>query len=133
VETSQRIVDTIFGALHLVAASQGTMNNVSFGRAGDGKKPAVTYYETIGGGAGAGPDFHGASGVHTHMTNTRLTDPEVLEARYPVRINRFAIRRGSGGNGKYHGGNGIIREIEFLEPLQVSLLTGRRKYAPYGS
>lgn len=132
VETSQRIVDTIFGALHLVAASQGTMNNVSFGRAGDGKKPAVTYYETIGGGAGAGPDFHGASGVHTHMTNTRLTDPEVLEARYPVRINRFAIRRGSGGNGKYHGGNGIIREIEFLEPLQVSLLTGRRKYAPYG-
>ncbi len=132
VETSQRIVDTILGALALVAASQGTMNNVSFGREGDGKKPAIAYYETIGGGSGAGADFHGASGVHTHMTNTRLTDPEVLEARYPVKINRFTIRRGSGGDGKYRGGDGIIREIEFLEPLHVSLLTGRRKYAPYG-
>ncbi|MCE5213377.1 MAG: hydantoinase B/oxoprolinase family protein [Methanobacterium sp.] len=132
VETSQRIVDTIFGALGLVAASQGTMNNVSFGREGDETKPAVAYYETIGGGSGAGEDFPGASAVHTHMTNTRLTDPEVLEARYPIRINEFVIRRGSGGDGKYHGGDGIIREIEFLETLNVSLLTGRRNYAPYG-
>jgi len=132
VETSQRIVDVIFGALGAAAASQGTMNNFSFGRAAAEGRTAVTCYETIGGGAGAGNGFHGADAVHTHMTNTRLTDPEVLEARYPVRISRFAVRRGSGGRGKYCGGDGIVREMEFLEPLLVSLLTGRRVYPPYG-
>ena len=126
VETSQRIVDVIFGALGTVAASQGTMNNLTFGSERFG------YYETIGGGAGAGADFDGADAVHTHMTNTRLTDPEVLEARYPVRLRRFAIRRGSGGAGRHAGGNGIVREIEFLVPLELTLLTGRRVSAPYG-
>ncbi|HVN85315.1 MAG TPA: hydantoinase B/oxoprolinase family protein [Candidatus Binatia bacterium] len=126
VETSQRIVDVIFGALKTVAASQGTMNNLTFGNARFG------YYETIGGGAGAGPDFGGADAVHTHMTNTRLTDPEVLEARYPVRVRRFAIRRGSGGNGRQRGGDGIVREIEFRAALELSLLTGRRTSSPYG-
>ncbi len=126
VETSQRIVDAIFGALGVAAASQGTMNNLSFGNQRFG------YYETIGGGAGAGPGFEGADAIHTHMTNTRLTDPEILEARYPVRLRQFAIRRGSGGTGRHCGGNGIIREIEFLEPLEVSLLTQRRSSSPYG-
>jgi 5-oxoprolinase (ATP-hydrolysing) len=126
VETSQRIVDCIFGALGVVAASQGTMNNLSFGNESFG------YYETIAGGAGAGPTFDGADAVHTHMTNTRLTDPEVLEDRYPVRLRRFTIRRGSGGAGRHHGGDGIVREIEFLEPLDVSLLTQRRTRRPYG-
>jgi 5-oxoprolinase (ATP-hydrolysing) len=126
VETSQRIVDVIFGALETVAASQGTMNNVTFGNR------AFGYYETIGGGAGAGPDFEGADAVHTHMTNTRLTDPEVLEDRYPVRLRRFAVRRGSGGAGARQGGNGIVREIEFLAPVELSLLTSRRGSSPYG-
>ena len=126
VETSQRIVDAIFGALGMVAASQGTMNNLSFGSGQFG------YYETIGGGAGAGPGFDGAGAIHTHMTNTRLTDPEVLEDRYPVRLRRFAIRRDSGGQGKWRGGDGILREMEFLTPLKVSLLTQRRTRAPYG-
>ena len=126
VETSQRIVDVIFGALGTVAASQGTMNNFTFGNQRFG------YYETIGGGAGAGPDFDGADAVHTHMTNTRLTDPEVLEARYPVRLRRFAVRRRSGGAGRHRGGDGIVRELEFLAPLELSLLTGRRTSAPYG-
>ncbi len=132
VETSQRIVDVIFGALGVVAASQGTMNNFTFGRpAGEGRA-AIGYYETIGGGAGAGPEFDGADAVHTHMTNTRLTDPEVLEDRYPVRLRLFAIRRGSGGRGRQRGGDGIVRQIEFLEPLEVSLLTSRRTTRPYG-
>ena len=126
VETSQRIVDAVFGALGVVAASQGTMNNVAFGNKRFG------YYETIGGGAGAGPDFDGASAVQVHMTNTRLTDPEVLEDRYPVRLRRFAIRRGSGGDGKHRGGDGIVREIEFLQPLELSLLTQRRTRPPFG-
>jgi 5-oxoprolinase (ATP-hydrolysing) len=126
VETSQRIVDAIFGALGVVAAGQGTMNNVIFGDRNFG------YYETIGGGSGAGPGFDGADAVHTHMTNTRLTDPEVLEDRYPVRLRRFAIRRGSGGAGRYRGGDGMIREIEFLAPLELSLLTQRRLRQPYG-
>jgi len=126
VETSQRIVDVIFGALGTMAAAQGTMNNLAFGSARFG------YYETIGGGAGAGPGFDGASAVHTHMTNTRLTDPEVFEDRYPVRLRRFAIRRHSGGEGRFRGGDGIIRELEFTEPLSVSLLTQRRLRAPYG-
>jgi len=126
VETSQRIVDCIFGALRVVAASQGTMNNLAFGQERFG------YYETIGGGAGAGPHFDGADAVHTHMTNTRLTDAEVLEDRYPVRLRRFATRRGSGGRGAHRGGDGIVREIEFLEALNVSLLTQRRTRRPYG-
>ncbi len=126
VETSQRVVDCIFGALGAVAASQGTMNNLLMGNDRFG------YYETICGGAGAGMSFHGADAVHTHMTNTRLTDPEVLESRYPVRLVRFAIRPGSGGTGQYCGGCGVIREIEFLEPLEVSIISQRRTRAPYG-
>jgi len=126
VETSQRVVDVLLGALGVVAASQGTMNNLSFGDASFG------YYETLGGGAGAGPEFHGASGVHTHMTNSRITDPEVLEARFPVRVRRFAIRQGSGGAGRHHGGEGLLREFEFLSPQQVSLISERRTTRPYG-
>lgn len=126
VETSQRIVDTIFGALQMVAASSGTMNNVLIG------DETFGYYETICGGSGAGPDFHGTDAVHTNMTNTRLTDPEVLESRYPVRLHQFSIRDNSGGKGKFNGGNGVIRKIEFLKPLNVSLLTQRRTVAPYG-
>jgi 5-oxoprolinase (ATP-hydrolysing) len=126
VETSQRIVDVLLGALEKAAASQGTMNNVAFGDASFG------YYETIGGGAGAGPGFDGASGVHTHMTNTRITDPEVLEARHPVRLLEFQLRRGSGGVGRWRGGDGLVRRYEFLAPLTVSLLTERRETAPYG-
>ncbi|MFN3153276.1 hydantoinase B/oxoprolinase family protein [Bremerella sp.] len=127
VETSQRIVDVLLGALGMAAASQGTMNNLTFGDATFG------YYETICGGAGATRNAPGASAVHTHMTNTRLTDAEVFELRFPARIRRFAIRRGSGGLGHHQGGDGIIREIEFLKSLDVSLLTQRRgPYAPYG-
>jgi 5-oxoprolinase (ATP-hydrolysing) len=126
VETSQRIVDVLLGALEKAAASQGTMNNIAFGDASFG------YYETIGGGAGAGPGFDGASGVHTHMTNTRITDPEVLEARHPVRLLEFRLRRGSGGAGRWRGGDGLVRRYEFLAPLTVSLLTERRETAPYG-
>jgi len=126
VETSQRIVDVLLGALGIVAASQGTMNNVAFGDAKFG------YYETIGGGAGAGQGFDGASGVHTHMTNTRITDAEVLEARHPVRLLRFALRRGSGGAGRWRGGDGLERYYEFLAPVTVSLLGERRAIAPWG-
>jgi 5-oxoprolinase (ATP-hydrolysing) len=126
VETSQRVVDILLGAFGRAAASQGTMNNVSFGQDSFG------YYETIAGGAGAGPSFAGASAVHTHMTNTRITDPEVIEQRFPVRIQEFSVRRGSGGAGRYRGGDGICREYEFLEPLTVSLLTERRLRAPFG-
>lgn len=127
VETSQRVVDVLLGALQMAAASQGTMNNLTFGDATFG------YYETICGGAGATQNAPGASAVHTHMTNTRLTDPEVFELRFPARIRRFTIRRGSGGSGQHRGGDGIVREIEFLRPLDVSLLTQRRgPYAPYG-
>ncbi len=127
VETSQRIVDVLLGALGVAAASQGTMNNVLMG------DETFGYYETIGGGSGATPDADGADAVHTHMTNTRITDPEVLESRLPVRLHRFTIRRGSGGVGAHRGGDGIIREFEFLKPLIVSLLTGRRTVAPYGA
>jgi 5-oxoprolinase (ATP-hydrolysing) len=126
VETSQRIVDVLLGALGVVAASQGTMNNVAFGDARFG------YYETIGGGAGAGEGFDGASGVHTHMTNTRITDAEVLEARHPVRLVSFALRRGSGGAGRWRGGDGLVREYAFRAPVTVSLLGERRTTAPYG-
>jgi 5-oxoprolinase (ATP-hydrolysing) len=126
VETSQRLVDTLLEALHVAGCSQGTMNNVSFGDARFG------YYETVAGGSGAGPGFNGASGVHTHMTNTSSTDPEVLEHRYPVRLRRFAIRRGSGGAGRWCGGDGLVREIEFLAPLELSILSQHRVSAPYG-
>ena len=126
VETSQRIVDCIFGALGKVAAGQGTMNNLLMGNERFG------YYETICGGAGAGDGFDGADAVHTHMTNTRMTDPEVLESRVPVRLIRFEIRSGSGGAGRYRGGCGVLREFEFLEPLDVSILSQRRATQPYG-
>lgn len=126
VETSQRVVDTLLKALGLAACSQGTMNNLLFGNARFG------YYETVCGGAGAGPGFHGASAVHTHMTNTRITDPEVLEHRYPVLVDRFAIRAGSGGRGRWHGGDGVVRELTFLDRMSVSLLTQHRAERPYG-
>ncbi len=126
VETSQRVVDVLLGAIGRAAASQGTMNNVAFG------DETFGYYETIGGGAGAGPGFDGASGVHTHMTNTRITDPEILETRHPVRLVAFALRRGSGGAGRFRGGDGLVRRYRFLAPLTASLLTERRVRAPYG-
>ncbi len=126
VETSQRVVDVLLGALGLAAASQGTMNNISFGT------DAYAYYETIGGGAGAGPDFPGASAVHTHMTNTRITDPEVIEARFPVRMLEFSVRTGSGGKGYQPGGDGLVRRFETLEPMTLSVLTERRNRGPYG-
>jgi 5-oxoprolinase (ATP-hydrolysing) len=126
VETSQCITDALLAALGACAASQGTMNNLSFGN------DRYQYYETICGGAGAGPGFDGASAVQTHMTNSRLTDPEVLEWRYPVRLRRFAIRQDSGGHGEFRGGDGVVREIEFLEPMHASILSGRRRVAPFG-
>lgn len=126
VETSQRLVDTLLKALGIVACSQGTMNNVVFGNERFG------YYETLCGGCGAGSGFPGASAVHSHMTNTAITDPEVLEHRYPVRLERFAIRVGSGGAGQFRGGDGVIRELTFLEPVSVSLLSQHRREAPYG-
>ena len=126
VETSQAITDTLFGALGILAASQGTMNNFTFGN------EQLQYYETICGGAGAGPDFTGASAIHTHMTNSRLTDPEILELRYPVLLQRFLIRRGSGGAGQRRGGDGVIREIEFREPMQAGILSTRRRTLPFG-
>jgi 5-oxoprolinase (ATP-hydrolysing) len=126
VETSQRLVDTLVKALRLAACSQGTMNNLLFGNERFG------FYETVCGGAGAGPGFQGASAVHTHMTNTRITDPEVLEHRYPVRLERFAIRAGSGGAGRFRGGDGAVRELTFLEPMSLSLLSQHRVEAPYG-
>lgn len=132
VETSQRIVDVLFGALGVVAASQGTMNNFLFGRAASGSVGGFGYYETIGGGAGAGPGFAGASAVHTHMTNTRITDAEVLETRYPARVEEFSIRRDSGGAGRFRGGDGLCRQIRFLAPVEISLITNRRLTRPYG-
>ncbi|QDV24055.1 hydantoinase B/oxoprolinase family protein [Aureliella helgolandensis] len=124
VETSQRVVDVLLGALGAAAASQGTMNNLLFGNAHFG------FYETLCGGAGATRGADGASGVHTHMTNTRLTDPEILESQYPVRLREFCLRVGSGGAGRWQGGNGVRRAIEFLEPVELSLLTSRRTGPP---
>lgn len=126
VETSQCIVDTLFGAVQAVAASQGTCNNFTFGNAN------YQYYETICGGAGAGSGFDGASAVHTHMTNTYLTDPEVLEWRFPVILEQFAIRKNSGGKGKFNGGDGVIRRIRFLEAVVVNIISSHRKIPPYG-
>ncbi len=125
-EVSQRLTDTMLKALGLVACSQGTMNNLLFGNDSFG------YYETIGGGVGAGPGFHGQDAVHQHMTNTRITDTEIMELRYPVRIDRFSIRTGSGGTGEWNGGEGIHRQLTFLEPVRITLLAQHRKIAPYG-
>jgi 5-oxoprolinase (ATP-hydrolysing) len=126
VETSQIITDALFGALGVLAASEGTMNNFTFGNANH------QYYETICGGAGAGKGFAGASAVQTHMTNSRLTDPEVLESRFPVLVEEFAIRDCSGGKGQWPGGNGVIRRIRFREAMTASLLSGRRRTRPFG-
>jgi len=126
VETSQYVTDTLFGALQAVAASQGTVNNFTFGN------ERYQYYETICGGSGAGDGFHGTSAVHVHMTNTRLTDPEVLEWRFPVRLDSFEIRRGSGGEGKWRGGDGVIRKVRFLEPMTAAILSSHRRVPPYG-
>ncbi len=125
-EVSQAITDTLYGALGILAASQGTMNNFVYGN--------ETYqnYETICGGTGAGPDHPGTSAVHSHMTNTRMTDPEVVEWRFPVRLESFAIKRGSGGRGRYSGGDGVIREMRFLEPMTATILSSHRETAPYG-
>ena len=125
-EVSQRLTDTLIKALELAACSQGTMNNLLFGNDKFG------YYETICGGTGAGNGFSGHDAVHQHMTNTRITDPEIMEWRYPVRLKKFEIRKGSGGDGKWKGGNGVIREIEFLESLELTILSQHRKEAPYG-
>ena len=124
VEVSQAVTDTLFGALGAQAAAQGTMNNLNFGN------ETYQYYETICGGSGAGPGHDGTSAVHTHMTNTRLTDPEVLEWRYPVVLESFTVRRGSGGRGKWNGGDGTLRMIRFLEKMDCSLLTGHRRVPP---
>ncbi len=126
VETSQAIVDLLYGALGVLADSQGTMNNFTFGDAD------CQYYETIAGGAGAGPGFDGASGVQTHMTNSRLTDPEVLESRLPVLLREFRYRRGSGGSGRWHGGDGLVRRVEFRRPLEAAILANNRRHAPRG-
>ena len=126
VETSQAITDTLFGALGVAAESQGTMNNILFGN------DRHQYYETVCGGAGAGPGYHGTSAVHTNMTNTRLTDPEILEWRYPVVLESFGVNRGSGGAGRWRGGDGTLRRIRFLEKMELTVLSHHRLIAPYG-
>jgi 5-oxoprolinase (ATP-hydrolysing) len=126
VETSQVVVDALYGALGVMAGAQGTMNNFTFG---DARRQ---YYETICGGSGAGADFDGTDAVQTHMTNSRLTDPEVLEARYPVLVDAFSIRRGSGGAGAHRGGDGVVRKIAFREPMTATLLSNRRRVPPFG-
>jgi 5-oxoprolinase (ATP-hydrolysing) len=126
VETSQAVTNCLFGALGALAAAQGTMNNLNFGNA------RYQYYETICSGSPAGPGFNGTDAVHTHMTNTRLTDPEVLEFRYPVMLEDFHIRKGSGGKGKWHAGDGIRRTIRFLEKMDCTILSGHRRVPPFG-
>jgi 5-oxoprolinase (ATP-hydrolysing) len=126
VETSQCITDALYGALGVMAASYGTMNNFTFGN------DRYQYYETISGGSGAGEGFDGTDTVQCHMTNSRLTDPEVLEWRFPVRIVEHSIRKGSGGEGKWHGGNGATRRLRFLEPMTAAILAGHRRIPPYG-
>lgn len=126
-EVSQAIADTLYGALGVIAGSQGTMNNFVYGN------DNYQNYETICGGTGAGDGFHGTSAVHSHMTNTRMTDPEVLETRFPVRLDEFSIRKGSGGGGKFQGGDGIIRRLRFLEPTTVTVLSSHRKVPPHGA
>ncbi|KAI0509413.1 hydantoinase B/oxoprolinase [Xylaria bambusicola] len=136
VMTSQRVTDVIFKAFEACAASQGDCNNLTFGFGGNlsGEKEVkgFGYYETIAGGSGAGPTWEGTSGVHTHMTNTRITDSEVFERRYPVLLREFSIRKGSGGKGQHRGGDGVVRDIEFRIPVQASILSERRVYRPYG-
>ncbi|MGP3974867.1 hydantoinase B/oxoprolinase family protein [Streptomyces sp. 8N114] len=126
VETSQAVTGALYAALGVQAEGSGTMNNVTFGN------DRVQYYETVASGSGAGDGFDGADAVQTHMTNSRLTDPEVLEFRYPVRVEDFHVRRGSGGTGRWRGGDGVVRRLRFLEPVTVALLTGHRRVAPYG-
>lgn len=126
VETSQAVTGALYAALGVQAEGSGTMNNVTFGN------DRVQYYETVASGSGAGDGFDGADAVQTHMTNSRLTDPEVLEFRYPVRVEDFRLRADSGGDGRWHGGDGVIRKLRFLEPVTVALLTGHRRVAPYG-
>lgn len=125
-EISQAITDCLYGALGLLASSQGTMNNFLYGN------DVYQNYETICGGTGAGPDHDGTSAVHSHMTNTRMTDPEVLELRFPVRVEAFAIRRGSGGRGRFCGGDGVVRRLRFLEPMTATILSSHRVTEPYG-
>jgi 5-oxoprolinase (ATP-hydrolysing) len=126
VETSTCITNALYGALGVMAASQGTMNNFTFGNA------QYQYYETISGGSGAGDGFDGTDVVQTNMTNSRLTDPEILEFRFPVRLESYAIRSGSGGAGRWHGGNGGVRQLRFLEPMTAAILSNNRLYAPFG-
>ncbi|MGB1161140.1 MAG: hydantoinase B/oxoprolinase family protein, partial [Alphaproteobacteria bacterium] len=126
-EVSQAIAEALYGALQVMAGSQGTMNNFVYGN------ERLQNYETICGGTGAGPDFDGASAVHSHMTNTRMTDPEVLERRFPVRVEQFAIRGGSGGEGQHRGGDGIVRQLRFLEDMTVTVLTSNRIRQPHGA
>ena len=126
VETSQCITDALYGALGVMAAAQGTMNNFTFGN------ERYQYYETISGGSGAGEGFDGTDTVQCHMTNSRLTDPEVLEWRFPVRIDEHAIRKGSGGAGKWHGGNGATRRVRFLEPMTAAILSNGRHRGAFG-
>jgi 5-oxoprolinase (ATP-hydrolysing) len=126
VETSQAVTGALYAVLRAQAEGSGTMNNVTFGN------DRVQYYETVASGSGAGEGFDGADAVQTHMTNSRLTDPEILEWRYPVRVEQFRIRRGSGGDGQWRGGCGVERRIRFLEPMTVALLSGHRRVAPYG-
>lgn len=126
VETSQCIVDALYGALGVLSASQGTMNNLTFGDS------RLQYYETIAGGAGAGPDFDGCDAVQTHMTNSRLTDPEILESKFPVLVREFSIRKGTGGRGLHRGGDGTIRRLEFRAPMSGALLANHRRVAPFG-
>lgn len=134
VETSQRIVEGLVAALHLAASGQGTMNNIAFGSAatGAGGELSFSFYETVCGGAGATAAAPGAGAVHTHMTNTRITDPEILEHRLPVTLERFAIRRGSGGGGAHHGGDGAVRVLRFAAPAELSVLTQHRTAGPAG-
>jgi len=137
VETSQYVTDALYGALGMMAGAQGTMNNFTFGN------DRYQYYETICGGSGAGrldtggdaaaQGFDGTDAVHTHMTNTRLTDPEVLEWRFPVLLERFAIRRGSGGAGRWRGGDGVVRRVRFLESMTAAILSGHRRVPPFGA
>ena len=136
VETSQAVCNALFGALGVQAAAQGTMNNLSFGDGAQGPS-SRQYYETICGGTGGGvladgSGYAGASAVQSHMTNSRLTDPEILEERFPVRLEIFEVRHGSGGAGRWPGGDGVIRQLRALEPLRASLLSGSRRVPPFG-
>jgi 5-oxoprolinase (ATP-hydrolysing) len=126
VETSQAVTGALYAALGVQAEGSGTMNNVTFGN------DRYQYYETVASGSGAGRGFDGAAVVQTHMTNSRLTDPEVLESRFPVRVEHFGVRRGSGGAGRWTGGDGAVRRIVFDEAMTVSVLAGHRRVAPYG-